>query len=268
MKSNSLIIGFLALLAIAVPAFAGGPLLIFDAATQQPFYYPGQLDLYTDNDPMFSLTGPVSNADADARTVQGIAEWTNVATAVFTGSVAGDFASVGLPDINLSNLGLVLGTFNGGGYHVIYDHDGSITLALAGPGVLGFSSPEFSITGSPHLTESYAVLNGATVSPGDTDALAWSGVFTHEFGHGVNLAHTQTNGAVAFFGDDLGPEACSPFPGAPSFSQIETMYPFIDQRPGGSGPAQATVDMIDDISSLSDVYPAGGWRHDQWNHHG
>jgi hypothetical protein len=259
MKNSSLIVGFLALVGIAVPAFAGGPLRVFDPTTRQPFFYPAPLDLYTDNDPVFSLSGPVSNAVADARSVEGIAEWTNVATATFVGSVAGDFASIGLPDIKLGNVGLVVGTFNGGGYHVVYDHDGSITFALAGPGVLGFSTPEFAETGTPHLTESYAVLNGATVAPGGTQALAWSGVFTHEFGHGVNLAHTQTNGAIGFFGDDRGPEGCAPIPGGPSFSQIETMYPFVDQRPGGSGPEQATVDLLDDISSLSDVYPAAEW---------
>ena len=262
MKSVSLWVSVLALLVTVMPASAGGPLLIFDPATQQPMFYPAPLALYTDNDSLFSLTGPVSNAAAEARAIEGIAEWTNVATATFSGFVAGDFASVALPDIGLNNFGLVIGTFNGGGYHVIYDHDGSITLALAGPGVLGFSTPEFSVTGTPHLTESYAVLNGATVAPGDTEALAWSGVFTHEFGHGVNLAHTQTNGAIAFFGDERGPEACTPFPGSPSLSQIETMYPFVDQRPGGSGPEQATVDLLDDVSALSDVYPASGWPGD------
>jgi len=261
-KSSKPIIGFVVSLVIALPALAAGPLVIFDPATEQPYFYPGPLDLYTDIDVMFSLKGPVAGAEADARAIGGIAEWSNVATSTFSGSVAGDFASIGLPDINVTNATLVIGNFNGGGYHVIYDNDGSITSALAGPGVLGFSTPEFAETGTPHLTESYAVLNGATVATGDAQALAWSGVFTHEFGHGINLAHTQTNGAVGFFGDDRGPATCPPLAGSPDVITLETMYPFIDSGIGGSGPAQFTIDVLDDISSVSDVYPSSGWPAD------
>jgi hypothetical protein len=264
MKKNSHKLAIIALVVVLMSAssvFAGGPLVIFDPATQQPYFYPVPLDVYTDNDPFFSLSGPVPNADADARVAQGIGEWTNVPTASFVGSVAGDFASIGLPDINLSNWGMVIGTDNGGGYHIIYDHNGSLTAALAGPGVLGFSGPEWAVSvTSPHLWESYAVLNGATVSPGDTQALAWQGVFTHEFGHGINLAHTQTNGAVGFFLDDRGPAGCTlPYGGFPAIADLETMYPFLDPRPGGTGVEQGTVDLLDDVSALSDVYPATGW---------
>ncbi|HXV13607.1 MAG TPA: T9SS type A sorting domain-containing protein [Candidatus Krumholzibacteria bacterium] len=258
MRKLSIVLSMLVLL-VASNAMAGGPLAIFDPATQTPYAYPGLVSMYTDNDPMFSLTGPVSNADADARVADGAAQWTGVATSSLTMVVAGDFASIGLPDINLGNLGLVYGAFNGGGYHVIYDHDGSITASLAGPGVLGFSGPEWA-TGAA-LDESFAVLNGATVDPGDAMGLWWQGVFTHEFGHGINLAHTQCNGAVVFFGDDEGPAGCAlPYGGLPTIAQIETMYPFIDPSfLTGSGPDQGTVDLLDDRSSVSDVYPAGAW---------
>ncbi len=255
--------GLLVLLVTALPAAAAGPLDIFDPATGQPFFYTGPLLLYTDNDPFFSLTGPVSNASADERAAFGIAEWENVTTSSFVGSVAGDFASIGLPDITLANIGLVLGTYNGGGYHVVYDHDGSIIAALAGPGVLGFSGPEFATAGTPFLLESVAVLNGSTVAPGDTEAVWYQAVFTHEFGHGINLAHAQTNGAVVFFLDGRGPATCAtPYSGVPTIDDIETMYPFIDPRIGRSGMAQGTVDGLDDISSISDIYPAAPWPAD------
>jgi len=164
-----------------------------------------------------------------------------------------------LPNIVFGNQGMVIGTFNGGGYHMIYDHDGVITANLAGPGVLGFSSPEWA-TGAA-LDESYAVLNGSTVEPGDVTGIWWQGVTTHEMGHGINLAHTQCNGAALFFGDDTGPAGClPPYAGFPAVAELETMYPFIDTTIGtGSGVAQGTVDMLDDMASVSDIYPDAGW---------
>ena len=250
----------LVFLASLSQAFAGGPLILFVPGT--PFRYPGPLVLFTDNDPMFSTTAPITNAMADATAAAAIAEWTAVPTATFVGTVGGDFTSIGLPDITLANVFTVLGAFNGGGYHIIYDHNGTITAALAGPGVLGFSGPEFAI--GPDLIESVAVLNGASVSATDVTLSAWSGVFTHEFGHGINLAHSQTNGAAVFFGDDIGPSGCPtgglPYGGAPTFADLETMYPFIDPSPPvTSGPDQFTVDQLDDISALSNVYPVVGW---------
>ncbi|MCH7548685.1 MAG: T9SS type A sorting domain-containing protein [Candidatus Krumholzibacteriota bacterium] len=253
------LLGALVLLNVA-PASAGGPLAIFDPVTRTPFAWPGPVAVYTDNDPQFSFTGPVSGADGDARVADGFAEWTAVATSTFSASVVGDFASIGLPEINLSNIGLVLGTFNGGGYHIVYDSDGAITAAIAGPGVLGFSGPEFAFPGVPFLAESFAVLNGATVDPGDVTGSAWQGVFTHEFGHGINLAHTQTNGAIVFFGDGRGPGNC-PLPYSPflTLAETETMYPFLDPRIGGTGVEQGTVESLDDVASLSNIYPASGW---------
>ncbi len=244
---------------VTTSSFAAGPLLIFDPATQTPYAWPGPVSIYTDLDATFSTTGPVTNAEADARMADAAAEWSGVATSSFSAAVAGDFGTVGLPEINGGNFGSVIGVFNGGGYHVIYDSDGAITAALAGPGVLGFSTPEFA-TGVA-IDESYMVLNGTTVDPGDAGGFDWQGVFTHEMGHGINLAHTQTNGNILFFGDDLGPVGCAlPYGGAPGIPDIETMYPFIDPSVGtGSGVVQGTVDLIDDMSSLSDIYPAPGY---------
>lgn len=260
MRRLSIVLGMMVLL-MASNAMALGPLLVFDATTSTPFAYPGPVSLYTDLDVDFSTTGPLSNADADARVADAAAQWTGVATSSLSIAVAGDFASVGLPEINFGNYTLVLGTFNGGGYHIIYDSDGVIIANLAGPGVLGFSSPEYATVGTPDLLESYAVLNGTTVEPGDVLGTWWQGIFTHEMGHGINLAHTQLNGAIGFFGDDIGPSGCVlPYGGFPLITQLETMYPFIDPTVGtGSGPAQGTVEMLDDVASVSDIYPGAGW---------
>ena len=37
------------------------------------------------------------------------------------------------------------------------------------------------------------------------------------------------------------------------------MYPFINQRPGGNGIAQSTVDRADDKAAISDLYPDAGY---------
>lgn len=258
MRRLSIVLGMLVLL-MASSAMANGPLLVFDAVTKTPYAWPGAVDIYTDLDVNFSTTGPVTNATADARVADAAAQWTGVPTASLTAAVVGDFAAVGLPEINLSNYGLVLGAYNGGGYHIIYDSDGAIVANLAGPGVLGFSGPEW--TSGADIVEAYAVLNGSTVEPGDVLGTWWQGVFTHEMGHALNLAHTQTNGAIAFFGDEIGPVNCAlPYGGLPAIADIETMYPFIDPSIGtGSGPDQGTVDLLDDMGALSDIYPDAGW---------
>ena len=237
-------------------AFAAGPLILFDPATRTPWAYSGTVSVYTDRGQM----GPLNNNTADGIVGSSFDEWTNVTTATFSATVAGDFQSIGLPDITAVNVGLVIGPFNGGGIHVIYDDDGSILANFFGapPGVLGVASPEFGSTGT--LTESWAVLNGDAVNPSDTGGASFAGVFTHEFGHSINLAHSQTNGAVAFFADDIGPAGCTPpYGGLPAASDLETMYPFLDPSPGGAGIDQASVDRLDDIASLSNVYPAAGW---------
>ncbi len=178
--------------------------------------------------------------------------------------MAGDFSSVGLPDITGANAGLVIGTFNGGGIHVMYDDDGSIISSFFGapPGVLGIASPEFAAGGT--ITESWVVVNGTSVDPIDTvpfPGASFGGVFTHEFGHAINLAHTQTNGAIVFFGDDTAPAGCIPTWGGalPSFADQETMYPFIIPSAGSIGIDMATVDQLDDIASISNIYPGAGW---------
>jgi hypothetical protein len=84
------------------------------------------------------------------------------------------------------------------------------------------------------------------------------GVITHEFGHSIGLAHSQTNGAIVDYGDSKGPAGCGtlPYSGAPTIDDIETMYPIIFS---GTGVAMSTVNVKDDIASISNLYPAPGW---------
>jgi hypothetical protein len=242
------------------PVRAGGPLLLFDAATRTPYYY-NTVSVYTDLGP----SGVLTNAQSDVLVANAFAEWSAVPTSSFLGTVAGEILVGGVPtDITLANVTSILGTFNGGGIHVIYDADGSITSGYFGapPGVAGLASPEFSATGAPELLESWAVINGTLIDAGDVSPFpgaAYGSVYTHELGHSINLAHSQTNGGVIFFGDNVGVSGCPSLGGVLTADHCETMYPFIDPSPGGIGVSQATVDQPDDLAALSNVSPAPGW---------
>ncbi len=252
----------------APAGFAAGPLLLCAPGT--PFAWPGPTSFFTDE----VSVGPVLTlAEADALTMTGFTEWSAVATSSFAAASGGGIcAQVGCPaplpgppgDVTLATIGLVVGVFNGGGFSVVYDDTGLIISTFFGapPGVLGIASPDF---GTPFpacaLTESWAVINLSAVDPGDTGpppGALFGGVFTHEFGHAINLAHSQTSGSVHFFGDNSAPGACTSV-GAPTTAEIETMYPFLDVSPPGTGADQATVDLPDDIASISNLHPTGGW---------
>jgi len=249
-------------------ARAGGPLVLFDPATRTPLAYPGPVDVRTDLGP----NGWLTNDESDTLVAHALAQWSNVPTSSFQAAISGEILVGGVPtDITYTNVDSIITlsasnlAFNGGGIDFIYDSDGLIISAVFGapPGVLGVASPEFSEDNSPNLLESWVVINGSYVDASDTSPFPganYAGVYTHEFGHAINLAHTQTNGAIAFFGDNNGVSGCSDLGGSLSVSQIETMYPFIDPTPGsGSGIAQSTVEEIDDVSTLSDLYPGPGW---------
>jgi hypothetical protein len=261
----------LVLLAVVVgagSAHAGGPLVLFDPTTRTPLAYPDTVRVYTDLGP----NGVLSNDESDTLVARAFAQWSSVPSSSFEAVVAGEILLGGVPtDITVANFDSVITlsaqnlAYNGGGIHVIYDTNGSIISALgAPPGVLGIASPEFSEDNSPELLESWVIINGAYTDPADTSPIpgaAYGGVYTHEIGHAINLAHSETNGAIIFpFGDDNGAADCTDLGGSLSVSHIETMYPFIDPSPGdGSGLDQSTVDQIDDMATLSDLYPGPGW---------
>ena len=240
-----------------VVAHAGGPKDIQNPATRTPFKYKAPVKVYTD----LGNLGIVSNAAANAQVAAAFKQWTDVPTSSFEASVVGDVSAIGLGDITAANVGQVIGTFNAGGTHVIYDTDGSILRNVFGvPGsVLGIATPEYVVDGTDEVVESWAIMNGRGVPAGDTTGAKFAGVMTHEFGHAIGLAHSQTNGAILLFGDSKGPFGTTslPYSGSPVVNDLETMYPFIN--PATTGIAQATVDHPDDIMAISDLYPAPGW---------
>ena len=137
----------------------------------------------------------------------------------------------------------------------------------AGSGVLGIATPEYlAAEGSTQIVEGWMIIGGQPDWFGDSSGAPISGVVTHEFGHAINLAHTQTNGFYARnkpipeWGlppgpDQAGPDQCGHVVADyPTADQIETMYPFIDPFPDSiayNSPQMATVNVADDIAALS-----------------
>ncbi len=268
---NVLRTGFaLALVALVAAglAFAGGPIYIFDYENRIPYVWHmdtwpnGAVPYYTD----LGNLGRIGNARAGVLVDSAWAEWNNVPTSTFLAAKGGTFANLGLPDIvcpssSNCNAGLVIGAWNGGGVHVIYDNDGKILQNFLGIyGALGVSTIEFVADGTNEMLEGWTILNGPSVQSSDPNGDRFRGVITHEFGHEVNLAHSQVNGAIYTYYDATGPLGCNaPYSGTPTGDQIETMYPYTNLGTSGSGMGIATVDRMDDIAAISDLYPAPGW---------
>ncbi len=269
-----------ALLAVAAsaamtPAFAGGPLYVVPSGgTLKPARWEGTVKVYTDQGSL----GAVDNATANAVVANTLAQWSSVPTSSFRAQIAGTLPA----DITGANAGSVIGASNGGGIQVIFDSDGSVLQDFmgVGPGVLGIATPEY-LAGE----DSTQIVEGWVILRGEEDYAAWgypdyvkgepvSGVMTHEFGHAINLAHSQTNGYYARnkgnpdWNQPDGPEQAGPdqcgkvVADYPTAEQIETMYPLVNPYPFSSGynsPQMATVNVADDRAALSSIYPAANY---------
>jgi uncharacterized membrane protein len=259
------------LAAWSVHALAGGPLYVVPSGGKLvPARWEGTVNVYTDQGSL----GALPNATANQLVANSLQQWSSVATSSFRAEIAGT-----LPfDVTGANAGTVIGTRNGEGIHVIYDSDGSVIADFmgAGYGVLGIASPEYlAAEGSTRIVEGWVIITGEEdytpwwpdYTPGDPTA----GVVTHEFGHAINLAHSQTNGyysrnrgnpdlGLPEGPEQAGPDQCGKVVAAyPDKEHIETMYPLINPLPWTSGfnsPQMATVNVADDRASLSALYPA------------
>lgn len=284
----------LATCAVVTPARAGGPLyLVPVGGTLQPARWEGTVKVYLDRgnlnvgtscvvdenydcvldssgNPVYPVLDQQAGDDLVAATV---AQWSSVPTSSFRATIAGR-ASV---DITGANVWEYIGKFNGGGIQTIYDADNTVIDALTGGngyGVLGIASPEYLADGTNQIIEGWQVIGGSFLNATSTAQI--SGVVTHEFGHAINLAHTQTNGFYAMNNpaawsyyaggpEQAGPDQCGTATAGsyPAANQIETMYPVIDPWPSSptyNSPEMAKVlDDADDMAALSSIYPAPGY---------
>ena len=273
-KRIELVVSALLLSIFAVVGInAGGPLNIWNQEQRIPYRWDvtNPVPIYTDLGPFEILpanppaaTREVTNETADAVVAYAAKQWTDVETSSFQAEVVGDFSLKGLPDVKDAATALqVLGGDNGGGLFVIYDADARVLREVMGapPNVLGMASPEIADEATGIITEGWMIINAQQRWFDDNELKYFAGVFTHELGHAFNLAHSQTSGAIVMYGDLNGPQSCATLPYSTTVTrnEVETMYPFANQRPGGGGDAQSTVDVADDMSAISDLYPAPGY---------
>src|SRR5262245_18539788 len=138
---------------LTASAFAGGPLIINPETKTAYAYGPGTVPVYYDNgdlatniwdwtqDPAVQVS--LDNSVGRHLVEKGYADWSAVPSTSFRAAVVGSFASIGLPNITGANADQVIGTYNGGGVHVIFDADGTVMSDFLGvsPNVLGISTP-------------------------------------------------------------------------------------------------------------------------------
>jgi hypothetical protein len=224
---------------LAGRSWAAGPLFVNDAG--DPLAWS---DHPVPWNPDLGGLGVLDHAAVRQLVDDGFAVWSAVPTAAIS------FADAGaLPvDVTAANVGLFLGVCNDGESPIVFDTDGSITDALFGAGasnsILGFAGPECGTFTPPVITEASAVLNGkfidgiASGSNPEVTLDTFVGVMVHEFGHYVNLDHSQINLLEAFDGVTGNDDA------------VATMFPFLV-----SG-AEARTLARDDEVSLSMLYPS------------
>jgi hypothetical protein len=223
------------------------------------------LSVLADGTPLkWSATSPVpfspdggnlglwNNTTAVANALEAFNRWgPDISTSALTFSNAGPIPGDG--DINtLQEFSARYGNCTDEISPVIFDADGSLFSALGLPSnVIAFSGPECYVPATGTITQGVAAFNGKWLdgnsSNGELTQSQFKGILVHEFGHWLNLGHSQVNGHYFLFDTDPGFVAFGP----PPLSSVEVMFPFAI---GG-----ATTPRKDDVAAISRLYPAGGF---------
>ena len=269
-------------------AQAAGPLYLgIDTGTLKPLAWDtskGPIPVYTDGGGAFTynfdkVTPFITIDRANEITAFAFNEWSKVPTSTFKAEIAGTIASkTGIADVTEANAAQIYGVENGYGFWVLYDTDGMLLEKYFGVpknSVLGIAFPEFG-DGNGNIIEATAVMNGWNVWNTDTEGKSVASVFTHEFGHAINLSHTQVNGPMVY--NSLtnppyypGVAGCvapvhrwdynptTPGVNRANPAMLETMFPFLNHK-AAAGIEQSTVDMPDDIAGISNLYPTAAYK--------
>lgn len=285
MKLNKLSLA-LGLAVAATTAQAAGPLYTTDGENPQPIKWDtskGPIPVYTDGGAAFTLgydgeTPFITIERANEITEHAFKNWSDVPTSTFSATVTGTIEEMtGIADVTGANATEMYTKENGYGFWVLYDTDGSILEDFFGvpkEAVLGIAFPEWTDENG-HIIEATAVMNGWNVWDTDVDGHNVAGVFTHEFGHAINLSHSQVNGTLAYMSYTYAPRypgvgGCGVEPvhrwdypegyGANSADPaiIETMFPFINHS-GRAGAEQSTIEHPDDVAAISNIYPTADY---------
>lgn len=275
-----------ALLLAAGTAQAAGPLYLLDSSPPRPYVWDtskGAIPVWTDGGQAFTfdfdgVTPFITIERANQITQFAFDQWNDVKTATFEAKIAGTIEGrLGIADVTGANAAQLYQKQNGYGFWVLYDTDGSILEEYFGvprDAVLGIAFPEWADDNGT-ITEATALLNGWFVDASDVNGELVAGVFTHEFGHALNLSHAQVNGPMVYSSYTFRPY----YPGVPQCvapvhywnhwddvgvnradpAIVETMYPFIDTL-SLVGREQSTVTHADDIAGISNLYPTANYR--------
>jgi hypothetical protein len=239
----------------------------------------GPIPAWTDGGGAFTygydgVTPFITIARANEITQFALDQWSKVGTATLDATVKGTIAGkTGIADVTGANADKFYGVENGYGLWVLYDTDGSILedyFGVSRYAVLGIAFPEIA-DANGKITEATALLNGWLVYDTDVNGDFIAGVFTHEFGHAINLSHSQVNGPMVYSSYPF--DGNRRYPGVPGCVDpvyawnwydesvnradpaiLETMYPFIDNS-GVAAQAQSTITHTDDVAAISNLYP-------------
>lgn len=233
----------LSLLASTVQA--GGPLNVRPDGVPYRWSTSGPIQYWTDG----GTLGLWSNATALANVQQAFNRWgpdlpTSALTFSRVGSIPGD------GDVNsAAEFNAIDGACDGISA-VVFDANGALFAALGLPSsLIGFAGPDCGNTSTATLTEATAAFNGkwydGNGANGELSEAQFKGLLVHEFGHWLNLDHSETNGHYFMSDTDPGFTAF----GAPPLSSVEIMFPF-------AIPGAATTPGKDDIAAISRLYPS------------
>ena len=266
MKNRFQLFALISILA-AIPAFAGGPLVVGGPSfgnEGQPFTWDTTampIKYRVDGGPMSvkGTTVVIDNATGLARVQKLFSTWQSVPTTSISFTDAGPIQPAGTfggGDVATAlDFNAVIGSCNSGTQSpIIFDATGGIIRALGiDPDIIGFASPCKLDTSGGHILSGFALLNGqfqdGINNPPNFELTSdqFDEAITHELGHFSGLDHSQIN--VEVIGNEV-PDNCK----VDTLAGLPLMFPvaYCQSRSSVGLPILAP----DDVAWISHLYPA------------